>query len=115
MSLLSPLTTFKTGDYTVTRNTAGARGADGAWIEGSVTTFASTPMQITPVVEALVKTLPEGQSVEDTRTVRCAFDLKNRDVVAFESETWRVFRTRRWTVRGVSYSWGMIARERLGV
>lgn len=114
MGLLSPLTTFKTGDYDVTREAAGTR-ADGLWSAGSPTTTSDVPMVITPVSGELLKTLPEGQTEETTRVVRCAFDLQLRDIVKYDDENWRVMNRRRWTVRGVSYTWAMIARERLGV
>jgi hypothetical protein len=113
MSLLNPLTTFRTGTYNVSRST-GTR-VDGLWADGSPTVTSDVPMQITPVSGELLKTLPEGQTSETTRVVRCAFDLQLLDVVTYDGEDWRVMNRRRWTVRGVSYTWAMIARERLGV
>ena len=120
MSLLSPLTTFQTGTYDVKREAAGTR-ADGEWIAGAITTYAATPMMITPLSNAALKTLPEGQTSETTRTIRCAFDLQLRDIVRYDAgdgrgtQDWRVIERRRWSVRGVSYTRALIARDSTGV
>lgn len=114
MSLLSPLTTFQTGTYTVTRKAPGTR-VDGIWSDGASTVFAATPMQVTPATGQVLKSLPEGASADDVRSIRCAFDLKIDDAVTIDAEAFRVYTRRRWTVRGVSYSYANVVRTRLGV
>jgi hypothetical protein len=120
VSLLHALQTFQTGAYDVKREAAGTR-TDGEWAAGSITTYSAQPMEITPVSNTVLKTLPEGAVAETTRTVRCAFDLLIRDIVRYDAgdgrgtEDWRVIERRRWNVRGVRYTRALIARDKLGV
>lgn len=113
MSLLQPLVTFQTGTYTVTRKAPGTR-VDGLWVDGATTTHDSIGMVVTPPPGQVLKTLPEGTVSEDVRSIRCAFDLRVQDLVNIDGDDFAVYTRRRWTVRGVSYTWAVAIRAEQG-
>ncbi len=119
MSLLLGLTVFKTDDVTVSRYAAGARGEDGEWIDGVATTFNAVPVSIRPINGRDLKTLPEGQTIESTKAIMCAFALKNKDqVIGFDGDdgcAWEVFNARPWNVMGAKYTRALINRLALKV
>lgn len=118
MSLLLGLTVFKTDDVTVTRPSGGTR-VDGEWIDGAATTFANVPVSIRPINGRDLKTLPEGQTIESTKAIMCAFTLANKDQVSgFVGDdgcAWEVYGARTWTVLGAVYTRAMINRLALKV
>ncbi len=109
MSLLSPLVTFQTGTYTVSRKAPGTR-VDGLWVDGATTMYDAIGMVVTPPPGHVLKTLPEGTVSEDVRSIRCAFDLRVQDIVTIDGDAFAVYSRRRWTVRGVSYTWAVAIR-----
>lgn len=118
MSLLLGLTIFKTDDATITRPVPGAR-VDGEWIDGAPTVFAAVPVSIRPVNGKDLKTLPEGQTAENTKAIMCAFALASKDrvsgFVGDDGVPWEVFSVRAWNVMGARYTRALINRLALKV
>ncbi len=114
MSITSPLATFQTGTYSVARTVPGTR-VDGIWVEGSVTTTPGVGMSIRPMSGQDLKSLPEGQRVEDMRAVMTTFDLLPRDVITYKGVGWTVSNVRDWNVRGVTYVRATMQKNPVGV
>lgn len=117
MSILLGLTVFKTDDVTITRPT-GTRNSDGEYSESLVTT-SSVPVSIRPVNGRDLRTLPEGQSTENTKAIMCEFALAPKDrVTGFNGDegcTWEVFNVRPWNVMGAKYTRALLNRLDLKV
>lgn len=107
------LNTFRTGFYTVVR-TPGTR-VNGVWTAGTAATTDDVPMAIQPLEGKDLKVVPQGAAAEDFRLVLCAFDLKIKDVITYNSEPWTVYREQRWTLRGASWTRAYITRNALTV
>lgn len=110
----SPIRTFKTGEYTVTR-TPGSYIA-GAWVDGTPVTTNDVVMSIQPTDDSqLLKFAPNGCTTEDIRYVLTELQLKNRDEVGYKSEQWVVFKVKDWDDRGATWVEAWMARKNLGV
>ncbi len=108
------INTFKTGTYTVQRYTAGTYDANGAFVPSAAAT-TSIVAAIQPISGMDLKTLPEGQKVEDTRLVLTTYALLDRDVITYKSEAWTVTNVQDWALRGATWSKALIMRNTVGV
>lgn len=118
MSLLLGLTVFKTDDVTVSRPNPGVR-VDGVWVDGVPTVTNAVPVSIRPINGNELKTLPEGQTTENTKAIMCAFALNAKDIVTGffgdDGVQWEVFGIRPWNVMGAKYTRAYLNRLALKV
>lgn len=123
MSILSPITTFGTGTYTVTRQIASTY-INGYVVPGSTSTFTAV-MSVQPPstggneIGRVLQALPEAQHGKEIRVAYTATELKTRapgnepDEVTIASETWEVLRAELWQFRGIDHWRVYLARKDL--
>lgn len=116
MSILSPIATFATDAYTVTRTGAGTYDSDGRLVAGSTSTF-SIDAVVQPLRGRELRNLPEAQHGEEMRALLTGTELRARqpgnagDTVSISSEDWEVVRLEPWSFRGTSFWRAIIARK----
>lgn len=114
--ITSPIGTFKTGTYTVTRTVAGTYDANGRLVAGSSSTFP-IDASITPVDGRTLQNLPEAQHGEEVQALLTTTALIARqpgnagDRVEISSESWEVIRSQSWSARGKTFTQAYIARK----
>lgn len=115
MSLLSVITRFATGTYTVTRTAAGGNTA-GRYTAGATSTF-SIVASVQPVTGRYLRVLAEGQRADEARLIFTSTELRTRtptnepDLLAVDGETWEVFRVNRWQHLGETHYVVMASRK----
>lgn len=91
----SPIRTFKTGEYELTRYAAGVL-VNGVYIKGSPTT-KTVAVSIQPLSGRELENLSESQGTEDLRVCFTEdLDIQTKDEIDYNGEQWRVFRVANW-------------------
>lgn len=97
MSLTRAITTFKTGDYDVTR--PGAQ----SYTDGRLSTAAGSTFSIAASIQpysngSRLQPLPEGQYAKDVVVIYTTTELRSRppDQVDYGSETYEVYAVETW-------------------
>lgn len=85
---------YKTGDYDVTRPSAGTV-TNGVFTPGATSTF-SISASIQPIAGRDLKSLPESRHAEEIRSVWTTTELRVEDTVDIGGETWEVIRAQMW-------------------